>query len=271
MRAVPPAVRPLVGVVGVLGGWAVLARVLSRGLPPGIILLGVVLGSLTALTAMGLVLVYRAARVINFAQVAIGSAAATLTLELANIRHWSYWAAAGAGLAFAALLGAAVDLLVIRRFFSVPRLILTLATVGLAQVFAGIELALPGLFDDSRSILGGSMEVPIDFTREVEPILFSGGHFMIMLAVPVGDGRARVPAQGHGGRPGDPGRVGEHRTGPPVRRPGAAPVDRRVGAGRPALHAVGRSWPCRSPGRCAARPASRRCSCRRWPPPCWPG
>ncbi len=185
MRTVPPAVRPFVGVVGVLGAWAVLARVLSRGLPPGIVLLGVVLGSLTALTAMGLVLVYRAARVINFAQVAIGSAAATLTLELANIRHWSYWAAAGAGLAFAGLLGAAVDLLVIRRFFSVPRLILTLATVGLAQVFAGIELALPGLFDDSRSVLGGSMEVPIDFTREVKPILFSGGHFMIILAVPV--------------------------------------------------------------------------------------
>jgi ABC-type branched-subunit amino acid transport system ATPase component/ABC-type branched-subunit amino acid transport system permease subunit len=172
-------------VVGALGTWAVLARVFSRGLPPGVVLLGVVLGSLTALTAMGLVLVYRAARVINFAQVAIGSAAATVTLELANIRHWSYWAAAAAGLAFAALLGAAVDLLVIRRFFTVPRLILTLATVGLAQVFAGIELVLPGLFDDSRSILGGSLEVPIDFTREVKPILFSGGHFMIMLAVPV--------------------------------------------------------------------------------------
>ena len=180
-----PALRILVGVVGVLGAWAVLARVLSRGLPPGVILLGVVLGSLTALTAMGLVLVYRAARVINFAQVAIGSAAATLTLELVNIRHWSYWTSVGAGLAFAALLGAAVDLLVIRRFFTVPRLILTLATVGLAQVFAGIELGLPGLFDDTRSLLSGSMEVPIDFTREVKPILFSGGHFMIILAVPV--------------------------------------------------------------------------------------
>ncbi|HEV7535461.1 MAG TPA: ABC transporter permease, partial [Acidimicrobiia bacterium] len=155
------------------------------GLPPGVVLLGVVLGSLTALTAMGLVLVYRAARVINFAQVAIGSAAATLTLELTNIRHWPYWAAAGAGLAFAALLGAAVDLVVIRRFFTVPRLILTLATVGLAQVFAGIELGLPGLFGDSRSVLGGSMSAPLHLTREVKPILFSGGHFMIMLAVPV--------------------------------------------------------------------------------------
>jgi ABC-type branched-subunit amino acid transport system ATPase component/ABC-type branched-subunit amino acid transport system permease subunit len=169
----------------VLAAWAVLARVLSRGLPPGVILLGVVLGSLTALTAMGLVLVYRAARVINFAQVAIGSAAATLTYELVTVWQWSYWASVGAGLAFAALLGAAVDVLVIRRFFTVPRLILTLATVGLAQVFAGIEIGLPGLFDDSGSLLSASMEVPLHVTHEVEPILFQGGHFMIMLAVPV--------------------------------------------------------------------------------------
>ncbi|HET9772697.1 MAG TPA: ATP-binding cassette domain-containing protein, partial [Acidimicrobiia bacterium] len=177
--------RPLLAVLVVLGGWAVLARVLSRGLPPGVLLLGVVLGSLTALTAMGLVLVYRAARVINFAQVAIGSAAATLTYELATIWHWSYWASVAAGLAFAALLGAAVDLLVIRRFFTVPRLILTLATVGLAQVFAGIEIGLPGLFDDSGSLLTGSLDVPLRVTHEVEPILFQGGHFMVMLAVPV--------------------------------------------------------------------------------------
>ncbi|MDQ1506411.1 MAG: hypothetical protein QOD57_4138, partial [Actinomycetota bacterium] len=169
----------------VLGGWALLARLLSRGLPPGVVLLGVVLGSLTALTAMGLVLVYRAARVINFAQVAVGSASAALTFELSNIRHWSYFPAVGAGLAFAALLGAAVDVLVIRRFFTVPRLILTLATVGLAQVFAGLEVGLPGLFGDSRSVLGGSMPAPLHLTREVKPILFSGGHFMVMLAVPV--------------------------------------------------------------------------------------
>src|SRR5581483_9704039 len=62
---------------------------------------------------------------------------------------------------------------------------LTLATVGLAQVFAGIELGLPGLFGDHRSLLGGSMEVPLHVKREVKPVLFSGGHFMIMLAVPL--------------------------------------------------------------------------------------
>ncbi|HYT39986.1 MAG TPA: ABC transporter permease, partial [Acidimicrobiia bacterium] len=177
--------RRAIAVLAPLVAWAVLARVLSRGLPPGVVLLGVVQGSLTALTAMGLVLVYRAARVINFAQVAVGSAAATLTYELWNIRHWSYYAAVGTGLAFAALLGAAVDILVIRRFFTVPRLVLTLATVGLAQVFAGIELGLPGLFHDSRSVLGGSMEAPLHLEKRVFPIVFSGGHFLIMLVVPV--------------------------------------------------------------------------------------
>ncbi len=177
--------RPLIAVAAVVGGWAVLARVLSRGLPPGVVLLGVVLGSLTALTAMGLVLVYRAARVINFAQVAIGSAAATLTYELATIWDWSYWPSVAAGLAFAAVLGATVDVLVIRRFFTVPRLILTLATVGLAQVFAGIEIGLPGLFDDGGSLLSGSIDVPLHVTHEVKPILFRGGHFMVMLAVPL--------------------------------------------------------------------------------------
>ena len=185
MRVPAPLRNPLVTAAGLVGGWALLARLLPRGLPPGVILLGVVLGSVTALTAMGLVLVYRAARVINFAQVAVGSAAATLTFELANIRHWSYGASVAAGLVFAALLGAAVDLLVIRRFFTVPRLILTLATVGLAQVFAGIELGLPGLFGDRRSVLGGSMVVPFHVRWKVTPILFSGGHVLIMAAVPL--------------------------------------------------------------------------------------
>ncbi|HVW33333.1 MAG TPA: branched-chain amino acid ABC transporter permease, partial [Acidimicrobiia bacterium] len=176
---------PLLAALAVAGGWALLARLLSRGLPPGVILLGVVLGSVNALTAMGLVLVYRAARVINFSQVAVGSAAAALTLELSNIEHWSYFPAVLAGVAFAGLLGAAVDVIVIRRFFAVPRLILTLATVGLAQVFAGIELGLPGVFHDKRSILGGSMPIPLHVRWKVSPILFNGGHVLIMVAVPL--------------------------------------------------------------------------------------
>ena len=51
-------------------------------LPAGVVLQGVVLGSLTGLSAVGLVLVYRACRIVNFAQAALGSAAGVLATSL---------------------------------------------------------------------------------------------------------------------------------------------------------------------------------------------
>ena len=58
-------------------------------------------------------------------------------------------------LLFAALLGAAVDRLVVRRFAAAPRFVLTLATIGLAQVLgaaAHLRERLPvGARDDAES------------------------------------------------------------------------------------------------------------------------
>ena len=48
-----------------LVAWVVLAAVLPRGLPGGIVALGIVTGALTSLTAFGLVLVYRSCRIVN--------------------------------------------------------------------------------------------------------------------------------------------------------------------------------------------------------------
>jgi len=62
-------------------------------LPPGVILQGIVLGSLTGLSAMGLVLVYRACRIVNFAQATLGSAAGVLATQLFQHRGWNYYAA----------------------------------------------------------------------------------------------------------------------------------------------------------------------------------
>ena len=57
---------------GALVAWAVAAAVLPNGAPPGMVLAGAVLGSATGLTAVGLILVWRANRVVNFATGAIG-------------------------------------------------------------------------------------------------------------------------------------------------------------------------------------------------------
>ncbi|MBK5308100.1 MAG: ATP-binding cassette domain-containing protein [Frankiaceae bacterium] len=54
---------------------------LPDGLPPGIAALGVVTGSILGLNALGIVLLYRTTKVLNFAQIALGAAAAVLFYE----------------------------------------------------------------------------------------------------------------------------------------------------------------------------------------------
>src|SRR5688572_8002047 len=53
----------------------------GRGTPMAVLFNGLVVGCSVAITAVGLVLVYRALRIINFAQVAIGAAGGRLFFE----------------------------------------------------------------------------------------------------------------------------------------------------------------------------------------------
>jgi len=50
--------------------------------PPGVLVLGCVSGAVTGLLAVGLVLVYRTTRVVNFAYGAMGGLPASLGIEL---------------------------------------------------------------------------------------------------------------------------------------------------------------------------------------------
>src|SRR3954470_7374805 len=105
--AVPAALndkrsRMVALIVGAPIAWAILNATLPSGLPLGVILQGVVLGSLTGLSALGLVLVYRSSRVINFAQAALGSAAAAMAIQLFQTKGWNYYLALLAGLVVAA-------------------------------------------------------------------------------------------------------------------------------------------------------------------------
>ena len=58
---------------------------------------------------------------------------------------WNYFLALAIGLVAAVVLGVLVETLIIRRFFHSPRLILTVATIGVAQVLTGAALFLPEL------------------------------------------------------------------------------------------------------------------------------
>ncbi|MFI1486725.1 ATP-binding cassette domain-containing protein [Streptomyces sp. NPDC020747] len=93
-------------------------------------LLGLGLGALYALTAHGIVLVYRGSGVLNFAHGAIGMAGAYVQWELAVNHGVPYWPAVACGVLGSTLLGVLTHLLVIRplrRASSLARLVGTLA------------------------------------------------------------------------------------------------------------------------------------------------
>src|SRR5699024_2705439 len=52
------------------------------------------------------------------------------------------------GLVGAALIGVLVEFLVIRRFFDSSRLVLTVATIGLSQLFLVLALLVPQIWGD---------------------------------------------------------------------------------------------------------------------------
>jgi len=174
-----PVQRAAAIVGGTLAGWLVLHLVLPNGLPTGIVVLGVVLGSLTGLTAIGLILVYQAARVINFAQAALGSAASVLAIQLVTEYDVNYFLGLVIGIVGAGLVGAAIDVAVIRRFRAAPRLMLTLATIGLAQILGGIELLIPRI--TGSNTIPSAFDTPLSTRFEISPVLFTGNHVMIVV------------------------------------------------------------------------------------------
>jgi branched-chain amino acid transport system permease protein len=119
----------------------------GRGTPGAILFRGLVFGLVNALTAAGIILVYRTLRVINFAQTAIGAAGAILTFNFVQYTEVPFPIAFGLGLGLSALVGVTLDLSLVRRFFHAPRLVLTVVTIVVAgflsQTSASIVARLP--------------------------------------------------------------------------------------------------------------------------------
>jgi branched-chain amino acid transport system permease protein len=170
-------------VVGLYALWLLIDNGTAKGLPPGILLLGVVTGSLYGLNALGIVLIYRANRIVNFAQAELGSVAAVTTIELVRVSHLPYFLAVVTGVLVALIMGSGISTLVIRRFANAPRLIVAVATIGLAQILLGISILIPILVE--KQLSSGGFEFPWDARLTVYPVIFNGAHIMAMIVVPI--------------------------------------------------------------------------------------
>jgi branched-chain amino acid transport system permease protein len=151
--------------------------------PAGVLVQGMLIGGLTALVAFGITLIYRANRVINFAQGDLGGVPASLAVLLIVSQGWPYPVAVAAGVAAAIVLGAAVELLIVRRFFKAPRLILTVVTIGMATGLTAGELALPSVFHVKTP--PQNLPSPFHFSFTIRPVVFHGNDILAMVTVPL--------------------------------------------------------------------------------------
>ena len=164
-----------------LAALVVLQRVVFPA-PLGVVVNGALFGSRIALIALGIALIYRANRIINFAQGDLGAVPATLAVMLVVAWNWNYWIGLVAGLAAALVLGVLVETLIIRRFFSAPRLVLTVATIGLAQLLAGAGLFLPRAFGNQS--FGTRLAPPFEANFEIGGTNFNANDVLTMIVVP---------------------------------------------------------------------------------------
>lgn len=104
------------------------------------LVIGVVTGAIYGLIALGLVLVYKGSRVLNFAQAEIGGAGLYLTYICLDHFKLPWPVAALITITAATLLGIAFERLFVRRMGDAPRLTVAVATVGLFFLLLSAEL-----------------------------------------------------------------------------------------------------------------------------------
>ncbi|MGD0882166.1 MAG: ABC transporter, partial [Acidimicrobiales bacterium] len=109
--------------------------------PSFVLVQGVVTGLGYGLLAMGLVLIYKTNRVLNFAQGQLGVVAAVFLVKCFYDFGFDYWFALALALGLAAAVGALSELL-LRRLANRPRVLVMVATIGLSQVLF-VFTALP--------------------------------------------------------------------------------------------------------------------------------
>ncbi len=146
-----------------------------------IVYLGVIDGLLIGLLALGVVLIYRASGVINFAVGSLGVLSASLLALLVLTYGWPFWPAAIVSVVAGGLIAAALELTVITRLFRAPRVILLVATIGIAQFCGLLQVALP----DIEVSIASRYPVALSGRWEILGLRVRGAELIVIIVVPV--------------------------------------------------------------------------------------
>jgi ABC-type branched-subunit amino acid transport system permease subunit len=139
---------------------------------------GVLSGLSYGLLAMGLVLVYKSNRIVNFAHAQIGVVAAVLFQKLVKDHHLPYWPSLVLILLIGTAIGAVCEFL-LRRLFNRPRLLVMVATIGVSQLLLYLSF-LPIV-----SAKLSSYPVPFSFSRRIGSFVLGPSDVLILVIAPV--------------------------------------------------------------------------------------
>jgi ABC-type branched-subunit amino acid transport system ATPase component/ABC-type branched-subunit amino acid transport system permease subunit len=141
---------------------------------------GLVQGMVYGLLALSIVLIYRSSKVINFAVGNMGLIGSGLLVIL--ILNWGvpFWLALALGLLVGVVYGALVELIVIRRLFRAPRVIVLVATIGVSQLSLAILSGLPDL-EEGRA----SYPMAIGSSWDIGDVLVKGPQLLVLIVAPL--------------------------------------------------------------------------------------
>ena len=138
-----------------------LVQLLHFGMPFGVWVESLVKGVLASMLAIGMALIYRANRVVNFAQADLGTVPTGFAASFILFWGWNYFLGLTVGLVMALVLGAVVEMVFIRRFRSAPRLVVTVASLGITQLLVVLGILIPRWW--GKNLASARVPPPVDW------------------------------------------------------------------------------------------------------------
>ena len=177
----------------------------------GLYALGAVTGARYALNAAGVILVYRSNRVINFAQVAVGSVGGLLFAALVTYDWptrkiqdlcscwdqppswwgpWQFWLSAAVGVLVAVALSYVLYALVVRFLADAPRLVVALATLFFVRVCDWLTSVISDNRFASREQVEAQIPIqgpraPFEFQRKIGIVTVNEPDLLVVVATVV--------------------------------------------------------------------------------------
>ncbi|MGH3348428.1 MAG: branched-chain amino acid ABC transporter permease [Nocardioides sp.] len=146
---------------------------------------GLLRGSVYALVALGIVLVYRASGVFNFAQAEFGTTALFGTYAAIELWGWGYPAGFAFGMAVGIAMGLLTERLVIHPLRNASRVTLLVGTAGVALAAIGLQFWLfnETLIMTVRKIHDGFYVTPWGAPVTVQSVITAGVLVVVALAL----------------------------------------------------------------------------------------